>query len=97
VKRFSDFAAETNAMTGDKIKIEDVLGKEIEVMGYKVANSKYPKSPDSKVLTLQFNLDGVSRILFTGSRILLEQCEQYENELPFCAKIEKVNKYYTFS
>jgi len=74
-----------------------VLGKEIEVTGYKVADSKYPKTPGSKVLTLQFILDGVCRILFTESNVLLEQCEQYENELPFCAKIEKVNKYYTFT
>lgn len=97
MKHFSDFAADTNAMTGDKIKIEEVLGKEIEVTGYRVADSKYPKSPNSKVLTLQFTLDGVGRILFTGSGVLLEQCLKYENEIPFVTKIEKINKFYTFS
>ena len=97
MKRFSDFATDNNVMTGDKIKIEEVLGKEIEVIGYKIGDSKYPKQQDSKVLTLNFKLDGVERILFTGSKVLLEQCEKYENEMPFVAKIEQVNKFYTFN
>lgn len=97
MKQFSDFAAETSAMTGDKIKIEEVLGKEIEITGYKISDSKYPKTAGSKVLTLQFNIDGVGRILFTGSNVLLEQCEKYESEMPFVTKIEKVNKFYTFT
>ena len=44
MKKFSDFAAENNAMTGDKIKIEEVLGKNIEVTGYKISDSIYPKN-----------------------------------------------------
>lgn len=97
MKRFSDFAADNNVMTGDKIKIEEVLDKEIEVIGYKIGVSKYPKQPDSKVLTLHFKLGGVSRILFTGSNVLMEQCGKYESEMPFRTRIEKVNKFYTFT
>jgi len=96
LKRFSDFATETNIMTGDKIKIDEILGKEITVTGYKVSDSKYQKSNNDKVLTLQFNLDGIGRILFIGSKVLLEQIEKYKDEIPFGAKIEKVNKFYTF-
>ena len=41
LKRFSDFAAdEINTLTGDKIKIEEILGKEIVVIGYKITDSK---------------------------------------------------------
>jgi len=97
MKRFSDFATESSAITGDKIKIEEVLDKEIEVIGYKISDSKYAKVKDGKVLTLQFNLDGVGRILFTGSNVLMEQIEKYKDEIPFFAKIIKVNKFYTFS
>lgn len=97
MKRFSDFATESSAITGDKIKIEEVLGKEIKIIGFKIGDSKYAKKPNGKVLTLQFNLDGVGRILFTGSKVLMEQCEKYESEMPFIAKIEKVNKFYTFN
>lgn len=97
MKRFSDFATNNNIMTGDKIKIEDILDKEIEVAGYKITSSKYPKNGNDKVLTLHFKLDGADRILFTGSSVLMEQAEMYKNEMPFMAKIIKVNKYYTFS
>ena len=95
MKRFSDFAKKTNVMTGEKMKIDEVTGKEIEVLGYKVGNSK--QKPGTKVLTLQFKLDGVEHILFTGSNVLLEQAEQYEHEMPFLTTIEKVNKFYTFT
>jgi len=84
-------------MAGDKIKIDEILDKEIEIIGYKVSDSKFQKLNNDKVLTLQFKLDGVDRILFTGSRVLLEQVEKYKDEIPFTAKIEKVNKFYTFS
>ena len=97
MKRFSDFATKTNVMAGDKIKIDEILDKEIEIIGYKVSDSKFQKLNNDKVLTLQFKLDGVDRILFTGSRVLLEQVEKYKDEIPFTAKIEKVNKFYTFS
>lgn len=98
MKRFSDFAAdEINALTGDKIKIEEILGKEIVVIGYKIADSKYQRKDNDKVLTLQFKLDGENRILFTGSNVLMEQIKKYKNEIPFLTKIEKVNKFYTFT
>ena len=97
MKRFSDFATEPNAMTGDKIKIEDVLDKEIEVTGYKISDSKFAKKSTDKVLTLQFKLGGENRILFTGSNVLMEQVEKYQDEMPFVATITKVNKFYTFS
>ncbi|GAA0491380.1 hypothetical protein GCM10008986_16860 [Salinibacillus aidingensis] len=95
MKRFSDFAKDSNVMIGDKMKIEDVLGKEIEVIGCKINDSK--QKSGTKVLTLQFRWDGVERILFTGSSVLIEQSEQYKDEMPFLAKIEKVNKFYTFT
>ena len=97
MKRFSDFATVNTTITGDKIKIEDVLGKEIEVIGYKMNESKYKKKDNDKVLTLQFRLNGEDKILFTGSNVLMDQVETYKDELPFLAKIEKVNKFYTFT
>ena len=95
MKRFSDFAQEPTAMTGEKVKMDDLLGKEIEVTGYKIGDSK--QKVGTKLLTLQFKLDGEERILFTGSNVLLEQVEKYEDQLPFLATIKKVNKFYTFT
>ena len=96
MKKFSDFATDDNIMTGDKIKIDDILGKEIIVIGYKISESKYKKDGQDKVLTLQFKLNNECRVIFTGSNVLIEQIEKYKNEIPFLATIEKVNKFYTF-
>ena len=95
MKRFSDFAKEPNVMVGDKIKIDEVLGKEIKIIGHKISDSK--QKVGTKVLTLQFILDGEERILFTGSNVLIEQMEKYGHEAPFLATIEKVNKFYTLT
>ena len=94
MKRFSDFAKPNGVMTGDKIKIDNILGQEIKVLSYKIGESKH--KINSKVLTLQFVLNGEERILFTGSGVLIDQCESYKSEMPFLATIEKVDKFYTF-
>lgn len=94
MKRFSDFATNDTVMTGDKIKLDDILSKEIVIKGFKVADSKYNKS---KVLTLQFELNEKEYIVFTGSNVLIEQSEKYKDEMPFIVKIEKINKFYTFT
>lgn len=95
MKHFSDFAKEPNVMIGDKIKIDSIIDKEIEVMGYKISDSK--QKIGTKVLTLQINFEGVERILFTGSNVLTEQAEKYKDEMPFLTIIKKVDKFYTFS
>lgn len=90
MKRFSDFAKPSSVMTGDKIRISDILGKEIEVIGYKITDSK--QKLGTKMLTLQFKLDGEERVLFTGSGVLIEQIEEYGHEIPFLTVIQKVNR-----
>ena len=82
-------------MTGDKIKISDILEKEIEVIGYRISDSK--QKLGTKMLTLQFKLDGEERVLFTGSSVLIEQIEEYGHEIPFLTVIQKVNRFYTFT
>lgn len=94
MKKFSDFATDDTAITGDKLKLEDILGKEIVVKGYKVTDSKYN---NGKLLTLQFDLEEKEYIIFTGSSVLMKQIEKYKDEMPFATTIEKVNKFYTFS
>lgn len=95
MKRFSDFAKPSGILTGDKIRINDILGKEIEVIGYKISDSK--QKLGTKYLTLQIRVNGQERVLFTGSNILIEQIEQYGHEIPFWTKIERVNRFFTFT
>ena len=97
MKKFSDFAKKDSVITGDKIKIEEILDEEVEILGFKISDSKYKKDDNDKLLTLQFKFNNIERILFTGSNVLREQCERYKDEIPFVTIIKKVNKFYTFS
>lgn len=47
--------------------------------------------------SLQFELDGDRRVLFTGSDVLIEQVETYGDQIPFAATIKKIDRYYTLS
>lgn len=96
-KCFSDFAQEAGPMDGTKLKIDDVINREILIIGCKIKDSKYSKTNTSKCLTLQFVLQEKRYVLFTGSSVLIEQMEKYQNEIPFLATIKKIDRYYTLS
>lgn len=95
MKRFSDFCKETLPLDGEKVKIETIIDKEILVTGYKVTTSK--QNNGENCLTLQFKDDEQTKIIFTGSKVLIEQIEKYSSEIPFLSTIRKINRYYTFS
>ncbi len=95
MKKFADFAKPNNAMTGDKIKIDKVLDKEIVVKSYKIGESKYKEDKD--LLTLQIELSNEERVIFTSSSVLINQIKEYESEMPFIATIKQINNYYTFA
>ena len=98
-KRFSDFADnEINRLDGDKLKIDQILNQEIEIIGHKTKKSKFSKNSSGKYLTLQFlNKAGERKILFTGSDVLISQIEKFGDEIPFFATIKKIDRYYTLS
>jgi hypothetical protein len=98
MKKFSDFAETPKVLDGKKVKIEDVVDKEIEIIGYRIEKSKY-NGKSEMYLTIQFEWpeqDG-RFVLFTGSTVLLEQFEKYAEEIPFAATIRKVDKFFTLS
>lgn len=96
-KRFSDFAREHVPLDGAKLKIDDIINKEITVIGYRVKDSKFTKDKATTCLTIQFLLGDVRHVVFTGSSVLLDQCKSYENEIPFLATVKKIDKYFTFT
>jgi len=93
-KRFGDFARDHVPLDGAKLKIADILNKEILVTGFRVKNSKYNTS---SCLTIQFMLGDERHVAFTGSQVLLDQCKSYETEIPFLARIKRIDKYFSFS
>lgn len=99
MKRFSDFAQEESQLEGVKVKIDDLINQELIIVAYRMSDSKYSKNKSGKYATVQFRQQKSCppQVFFTGSDILIEQLEKYKEELPFAAKIKKINRYYTLS
>lgn len=95
-KKISDFADE-QPLDREKIKIEQILNKEVEVIGYSIRRSRYEKNKSGKCLLLQMDLDGSHKVLFSGSDVLIEQMEKYGNHVPFLTIIKKIDRFYTLS
>lgn len=100
MRKFSEVQKSRGNFEGDKIKIDDILGRTIRITGYSVTNSRY----HDRCLTLQFLIeeevtapDGtrgkgwVQHICFTGSEALMRQMDGLEIEPsdPILAKIIK--------
>lgn len=96
INRFADFAEE-ETLDGEKMKITDLLNKEIIVTGYKITESLYKKTNSTRCLKLQFSLENNKGIVFTGSDVLIDQIIKYESHIPFISTITKVDKYYSFA
>lgn len=88
MKKFSDVAKRSKGnFEGDKMKLDDILEKVIQITGYNVGESRYKDS----CLTVQFKIeediknedgtahkDWVSHIFFTGSQALIKQLDGVE-------------------
>jgi hypothetical protein len=101
-KRFKDFAKEPALLDGEKIRIDKLLGKEIMVIGYRIAPSKFDDGDVKKgalCLTIQFEYPSKKGhyIVFTGSEILLRQFQEYAQEIPFLATIKRVDRFFSLS
>ena len=96
-KRFNEFSKESVPLEGEKKRIDDILNQEIKVTEYKIQNSRFNKNNNPKCLMMQFELAGAKYVIFTGSNVLIDQIERYEEEIPFYATIKKIDRYYTFT
>lgn len=92
---FADFADE-KPLSGDKMRIKDILGKEIILKAYRITASKYPDD-NTDCLMLQYDLDGEEHITFTSSKVLANQIQKYQEHLPFKTTLVKVDRYITMS
>ncbi len=93
--RFSDFA-DNEKLDGKKLKIEDILDKEIIIKNYTIKNSKYSKE-NGLYITIQFEMNNENHICFTSSKVLTEQLTKYKDNIPFITIIKKIDKYFTFT
>ena len=96
MKRFGDFVQE-KILDGDKTKIDNLLNKEILIIGHSIKNSRYSKNKTGEYLTLQIEVDNAKYVIFTGSDVLIDLIKKYASEIPFIATIRKINKYYSLT
>jgi len=100
MKRFSDMniQVEPKSFTGDKIKIDKILGKEIIIHDYDIKESKYKDKGNGRCLHLQLELSGEKRLLFSGSTYLMDLIEKVnDDDFPFLATIVKEEEYFKFT
>ena len=99
MKKFSDFSSEGDVFDGEKMKLATLLDKEICILQYKIRRSKYQDKHENYVIVQFTDTDenGEHKIFFTGSGVVMEQLEKYEDELPFQTTLKKIDKYLTLS
>jgi hypothetical protein len=98
MQKFRDFGitAATNAFSGDKIKIDRLLNRKIIVQKYRVENSKFEGK--GKCLHMQIAVDGVQKVVFSGSANLIAMIEQVPPQsFPFETTIVKDNERLIFT
>lgn len=94
-KKFSDFAkSDESHLEGEKLKVGDILGKEILLKNFAVSKSKHYAGDYA---TVQFELAGKLQVSFISSKVIIEQLQKYGAEMPFLTTIIKIGKYYSLS
>ena len=99
MKKFSDFSSEGDVFDGEKVKLATLLDKEICILQYKIRRSKYQDKHENYAIVQFTDTDenGEHKIFVTGSGVVMEQLEKYEDELPFQTTLKKIDKYLTLS
>lgn len=99
MKQFKDLGIEPPAQgfTGDKIRMDRILNREIIVHDFKIENSKYEKG-NGKCLYMQIQLNNVKHVVFTGSTSLMETIQKVpKSAFPFKTTIIKDNERFEFT
>lgn len=82
--------------TGDKIRIEGLLNREITVLDFKIEDSTVKIG--TKCLHLWLEIEGIKRVHFSGSKGLMQMIQQIDRaDLPFRTTIIKENQTLQFS
>lgn len=98
MREFKDFGIKPTIIgfVGESINIDKVLNKKIVVHKFTISPSK--KKENSMCLTLQIEVEGTMRVIFTGAKCLIETIQKVpQTEFPFRAEIIRNNNHLEFS
>ncbi len=89
---------ETKGFTGDKMKIERILNREIIVEDYKIEPSKFIEKGLTNRLCIQFKIGESQHILFTSSIVLTETLKKIsKDKFPFKTTIVRQDQRFEFT
>jgi len=97
MKKFSELGIDikNDSFVGDKIKIDKVINREIVILDFKVQESKINEG--KKFLSLQIELSGEKKVIFTGAKLLIQAITQIDkSNLPVSTTIVSENQMYQF-
>jgi len=96
VKAFAEIVpAKKNFNVDAKVQFAELVDKSFVVLDYEVFPSKFEGCRGFAVILLKLNGDEV--ITTTSSRVILDQLEKMRDELPVKVRLERRNRYFTFS
>ncbi len=96
VKSFSEIVPEKKSFDVDeKIAFSELVNKEFIVKNYELFPSKFEGCEEFAVILIEN--DGSEAVTTTSSRVIIDQLEKMEDELPVKVKLLRRNKYFTFS
>lgn len=94
MKKFSEIAKDDIHLAGDKMSLQDIIGKQITITGYKITKSKFK---EDNYAAIQFELNDEQHVTFTGATVLIEQLKKYGEQIPFETTIKRLGKFYSFT
>lgn len=94
MKKFKEIAKDDIHLAGEKISLQDIVGKPIVVTGYKITKSRFK---EDNYLAIQYDLEGEQHVTFTGATVLIEQLNKYGEQIPFETTIKRLGKFYSFT
>lgn len=100
MKLFKELGVKIDSMPmlGEKIRINRIVNKEIEVTDYEINKSKYEEKSGPEYLKLQIKYEDEVRVVFTGASMLIKTIKKIEKaQLPFKTIIIEQNGFYQFT
>lgn len=93
-------------LDGDKVRVDDLLNREIVICGFNISTSKYKDKGCGYCIKVQFyyadDTTEERKVFFSGSSVIKDQLEEAKgnlekNGLPmlFKATVKKVGNYYS--
>ena len=92
---FSVFARGKLPLPGIKMRLDQILNREILVTDFRLMKSKH--HPGQDCLQIQFLLDDQVCVSFTGSVVLIDQITSVGENIPFNTTVVKIDRYFSFS